>query len=72
MDHTGISLNKRLENLHGLKDRKTKVPIPKEFKRSDTADTSQDRHAGNSLLSKNLGNGIESHHIIDLTGSPHT
>src|SRR5438046_1464146 len=64
-DRTGISFNKRMENLHGLKDRKARAPTPKEFKRSDTSDSSQDRHAGNSLLSKNLGNGVESPHVID-------
>ena len=71
LDRTEMSFNKRMENLHGLKDRKTKAPTPTEFKRSDIADSSQDRHAGNSLLSKNVVNGFESPHIIDLTGSPH-
>ena len=71
LDRTGMSFNKRMENLHGLKDRKTKAPTPREFKRGDTADSSQDRHAGNGLLSKSAVNRVESPHVIDLTGSPH-
>lgn len=67
-DRTGMSFNKRMENLHGLKDRKTKVPTPREFKRSDTTDSSQDRHRGNNLLSKNVVNTVESSRVIDLTG----
>jgi hypothetical protein len=71
LNRAEMSFNKRMENLHGLKDRKIKTPTPREFKRSDTTDSSQDRHAGNSLLSKNVVNDVESSHIIDLTGSLH-
>ena len=71
LNRAEMSFNKRMENLHGLKDRKTTTPTPREFKRSSTADSSQDRHAGNSLLSQNAGNGVESPHVIDLTGSLH-
>jgi hypothetical protein len=63
---SGISLNKRMEALHGLKDRKAKAPTPKEIKR-DVIE-SQDRQAGNSLLSKNVINGAGTPNVIDLTG----
>ena len=63
---SGISLNKRMEALHGLKDRKAKAPTPKEFKR-DVVE-SQDRQAGNNFLSKNAVNGAGTPNVIDLTG----
>src|SRR5208282_4674059 len=67
MDRTAISLDKRMESLHGLKDRKTKTTPSKEFKSGDTAD-SQDRPSGSNLLSKNVVNGAGSADLIDLTG----
>jgi hypothetical protein len=67
IDRTVISLDKRMESLHGLKDRKVKATASKEFKNEDTAD-SQDRPLGNNLLSKNVVNGAGSADLIDLTG----
>jgi hypothetical protein len=64
---SGISLNKRLEALHGLKDRKARAPTPKEFKR-DVIE-SQDRQSGNNFLSKNTVNGAGTPNVIDLTGN---
>lgn len=67
-DRTAITFNKRMENLHGLKDRKIKSPdTSQELKRGDIVE-SQDRHSGNSILSKNVVNGSGSGHVIDLTG----
>ena len=64
---SGISLNKRMEALHGLKDRKAKTPTPKEIKR-DTME-SQDRQAGNTFLARNAVNGAGTPNVIDLTGN---
>jgi len=65
-DRTPITLDKRLESLHGVKDRKTKVPTSKDGKRD--VGNFQDRHSGNILLSKNVVNGGNSPNVIDLTG----
>ena len=64
---SGVSLNRRMEALHGLKDRKAKAPTtPKDFKRD--VSESQDRQAGNHLLSKTAVNGAGTP-VIDLTGT---
>ena len=56
-----------MEALHGLKDRKIQAPSAKEGK-SDIGGEGVDRHAGQSLLSKNAVNGTGSTDFIDLTG----
>jgi hypothetical protein len=66
MGYTALSFNKQMENLHGLKDRKTNAPTTKEFKKGDIAD-SQVRHSGNGLLPVH---GAGSANPIDLTGPP--
>jgi hypothetical protein len=68
LDRTAVSFNKRMEALHGLKDRKTQAPSAKEGKR-DNSGNGGDRHAGQSLLSKNAMNGVGSTEFIDLTGT---
>jgi hypothetical protein len=68
LDRTAVSFNKRMEALHGLKDRKTQAPAAKEGKR-DIGGEGVARHAGQSLLSKNAVNGTGSADFIDLTGT---
>jgi len=68
LDRTAVSFNKRMEALHGLKDRKIQAPSGKEGKR-DIGVEGVDRHAGQSLLSKNAVNGTGSTDFIDLTGT---
>ena len=66
MGGNGVTLSKRMEALHGLKDRKARAPTPKEFKR-DVIE-SQERQPGNSFLSQNTVNGAGTP-VIDLTGN---
>ena len=68
MDRTAVSFTKRMEALHGLKDRKAPAPSAKEIKRDNNAE-GVDRRAGQSLLSKNAVNGAGSADFIDLTGT---
>lgn len=69
MDRTAVSFNKRMEALHGLKDRNTQAPSAKEVKHDSMAE-GVDRRGGQSLLSKNTVNGVGSADFIDLTGIP--
>jgi len=68
MDRTAVSFTKRMEALHGLKDRKTQAPSAKEIKRDNNGE-GVDRRGGQSLLSKNAVNGAGSADFIDLTGT---
>jgi hypothetical protein len=67
LDRTAISFNRRMESLHSLQDRKTKAPAAKDVKHDSTGEV-VDRRSGQSLLSKNVVNGVGSTHVIDLTG----
>jgi hypothetical protein len=60
-----LSLNQHMEAIHGVKDRKTKTPTPKEVKRD--IPTTQDRQSGNNL-SEGVDNGTGPADVIDLTG----
>jgi hypothetical protein len=65
-----MSLNRRMESLHGLKDRKVRAPKAKDGVREAAAEASQDRRQGQSLLSKHASNGSSAPDIIDLTCIP--
>ena len=64
--HSVMSMNNPMETLHGLKDRKVKVPPPKDTKRE--AVHSAERTTGNIILSKTPLNGNGAAPVIDLTG----
>jgi hypothetical protein len=64
MDRTAVSFNKRMEALHGLKDRKAKAPNANQVKASNGE--MPDRTSGHSLLSKNTVTGTSAD-VIDLT-----
>jgi hypothetical protein len=63
-----VSLNRRMESLHGLKDRKVRAPKAKDGVREAAAEAPQhDRRQGQSLMSKHTSNGSSTLDIIDLT-----
>jgi hypothetical protein len=63
-----VSLNRRMESLHGLKDRKVRAPKAKDGVREAAAEALQhDRRQGQSLLAKHTSNGSSTPDIIDLT-----
>ena len=68
-DRTAMTLDKRIEALLGVKDRKARAPTPKDGKHD--VSNSQDRQPGNGLLSKFVLNGVNSPNVIDLTGMTH-
>jgi hypothetical protein len=64
-----ISFNRRIEALHGIKDRKTKAPSTNEIKGDiNVMESGNQRRSTNSLLSKNSIQGTPSADVIDLTG----
>jgi len=64
-----ISYNKRIEALHGIKDRKTKaLPISENRRDSNPLEAGDQRRSGTSLLSKNIIASSPSTEFIDLTG----
>ena len=67
MDRTAASFNKRMEVLHGIKDRKAKAPSTSSVKRSNG--DMQDRSSGYSLVSKDVVTNGLSGNVIDLTGT---
>ena len=62
-----VSLSRRMESLHGLKDRKVKAPKAKDGHRETAGEGQQDRRPGQSLLSKHTANGSSNPDVIDLT-----
>ena len=62
-----VSLNRRMESLHGLKDRKVRAPKPQDGHRETASGGLQDRRPGQSLLATHPASGSSTPDIIDLT-----